>query len=196
MPRDPTTPHRGRTRSSQRSATRFRAPARSSSTCHGSRRTTRFSPTRPSMVPQPRAPERKAWTPEEAARFLEHCHQADPFMADLCDLMIGTGMRRGGPLGLHWNDVHLNKNVLCVRHTSPPPTTDGWSSPARRPAPARTGSPSPTHCPSPPTAPRPRRAAHRQFTQRPYPRPPCDHHGRRDHARRRQQFARSGHYST
>ncbi|WP_436790004.1 site-specific integrase [Yinghuangia sp. YIM S10712] len=57
------------------------------------------------------------WTPEEAARFLQHCHQTDPLMAGLCELLIGTGMRRGEALGLHWDDVHLDNNVVYIRHT-------------------------------------------------------------------------------
>lgn len=38
-------------------------------------------------------------------------------MAHLCELLIGTGMRKGEALGLHWSDVHLTEQVLCVRYT-------------------------------------------------------------------------------
>ncbi|MFI8499657.1 hypothetical protein ACIGFK_14315 [Streptomyces sp. NPDC085524] len=31
---------------------------------------------------------------EEAARFLAHSHRADPEMADLFEVLIGTGMRK------------------------------------------------------------------------------------------------------
>jgi integrase len=78
------------------------------------------NPARPSVIPRPRSPERVVWTVEEAARFLEHCHKADPLMADLCELLIGTGMRKGEALGLHWNDVHLDKGVSTSATPSQP----------------------------------------------------------------------------
>ncbi|MFC9489580.1 site-specific integrase, partial [Streptomyces hydrogenans] len=54
---------------------------------------------------------------QEAARFLGHCHQADPEMADLFEVLIGTGRRKGEALGLRWDDVHLAQGVLYVRCT-------------------------------------------------------------------------------
>ncbi|MEU7246465.1 site-specific integrase [Streptomyces sparsogenes] len=70
------------------------------------------NPARPTVLPRPAAAERRIWTAEEAARFLRYCHQADPLIADLCELLIGTGMRKGEALALHWHDVHLNQGVL------------------------------------------------------------------------------------
>ncbi|MGP3927924.1 tyrosine-type recombinase/integrase [Streptomyces sp. 8N616] len=75
------------------------------------------NPARPAVLPRPPAAERRIWTPQEAARFLRYCHQTDPFMADLCELLIGTGMRRGEALGLHWNDAHPDEQILYVRYT-------------------------------------------------------------------------------
>ncbi len=75
------------------------------------------NPAKPSVLPRPPAAERTIWTPEEAARFLRHCHDADPLMADFVEVLIGTGMRKGEALGLHWADVHLDEQVLYVRYT-------------------------------------------------------------------------------
>nr|WP_237509352.1 site-specific integrase [Streptomyces sp. SID8382] len=74
------------------------------------------NPARPAVIPRPAAPERHVWTPQEAVRFLDYCHDADPLIADLCELLIGTGMRKGEALGLHWADVHLPEQVLYVRY--------------------------------------------------------------------------------
>ncbi|MET7906568.1 site-specific integrase [Streptomyces sp. NPDC005355] len=75
------------------------------------------NPARPAVLPRPPAAERRIWTAEEAAHFLHYCHRADPLIADLCELLIGTGMRKGEALALHWHDVHLNEGVLYVRYT-------------------------------------------------------------------------------
>ncbi|MFD0031472.1 tyrosine-type recombinase/integrase [Streptomyces sp. NPDC055059] len=75
------------------------------------------NPASPPVVHRPPSPERRIWTPEEAARFLAYCHRADPAMADLFEFLIGTGMRKGEALGLHWDDVHLAQSVLYVRCT-------------------------------------------------------------------------------
>ncbi|WP_431045356.1 site-specific integrase [Streptomyces sp. P1-3] len=44
-------------------------------------------------------------------------HAVDPLMADLTELLIGTGIRKGEALGLHWEDVHLDERVLYIRRT-------------------------------------------------------------------------------
>ncbi|WP_369227142.1 tyrosine-type recombinase/integrase [Streptomyces sp. R39] len=75
------------------------------------------NPASPVLLRRPPSPERRIWTAEEAARFLTHCHRADPEMADLFEVLIGTGMRKGEALGLHWDDVHLDHGVLYVRCT-------------------------------------------------------------------------------
>ncbi|MBT2403210.1 site-specific integrase [Streptomyces sp. ISL-87] len=75
------------------------------------------NPASPPVLRRPPAPERRIWTAEEAVRFLLYCHRADPEIADLFEFLIGTGMRKGEALGLHWNDVHLTEGVLYVRCT-------------------------------------------------------------------------------
>ncbi|PPS73442.1 hypothetical protein BV882_15510 [Streptomyces sp. 46] len=72
------------------------------------------NPASPPVLRRPPSPERRIWTAEEAARFLVYCHRADPEMADLFEFLIGTGLRKGEALGLHWDDVHLTEGVLYV----------------------------------------------------------------------------------
>jgi integrase len=49
--------------------------------------------------------------------FLRHCATvADP-LAELYEVILGTGMRKGEALGLHWADVHLEEKMLFVRYT-------------------------------------------------------------------------------
>ena len=73
------------------------------------------NPARPTVIPRPAAKERTIWTNNQASQFLRHCHNADPAFADLIELIIGTRMRKGEALGLHWNDVHLEQRMLFVR---------------------------------------------------------------------------------
>ncbi|WP_328764339.1 tyrosine-type recombinase/integrase [Streptomyces sp. NBC_00272] len=75
------------------------------------------NPASPPVLHRPPSPERRIWSADEAVRFLQHCHRVDPDMADLFEFLIGTGMRKGEALGLHWHDVHLREGVLYVRCT-------------------------------------------------------------------------------
>src|SRR4051812_13185892 len=70
-------------------------------------------------APIPRRPreELTCWSTAEASAFLRHCHAAEEPLADLYELMIGTGMRRGEVLGLHRADVDLDARRLFVRCT-------------------------------------------------------------------------------
>ncbi|HEU5472706.1 MAG TPA: tyrosine-type recombinase/integrase [Actinophytocola sp.] len=67
----------------------------------------------------PRSPkyEPVCWSAGEAARFLRYCADHKEPLANLFELIIGTGMRRGEALGLHWADVHLDERLLFVRYT-------------------------------------------------------------------------------
>ncbi|MFF7991954.1 tyrosine-type recombinase/integrase [Kitasatospora xanthocidica] len=75
------------------------------------------NPAKPPLISRPAAAERHLWTEEQAARFLRFTHVTDPMFADLAELMIGTGMRKGEALALRWNDVHLAERTLFVRAT-------------------------------------------------------------------------------
>lgn len=72
----------------------------------------------PSVLTRPVPAERVCWSPEQAAAFLhhQHTHYGDQ-LADLFEVLIGTGLRRGEALGLHWSDVHLAERTLYVRWT-------------------------------------------------------------------------------
>ncbi|MGW1680915.1 site-specific integrase [Saccharopolyspora sp. NPDC002376] len=69
------------------------------------------------VIPQPPKPQRICWTPAEAVRFLAHCADINDPLTELFEVLIGTGMRKGEALALHWADVHLDDRVLYVRHT-------------------------------------------------------------------------------
>ncbi|WP_329418906.1 site-specific integrase [Streptomyces sp. NBC_01693] len=75
------------------------------------------NPASPPMLHRPPSPEQRIWTAEEAARCLTHCPQTDPQMADLFEVFIGAGIRKGEALCLHWNDIHLDQGVLYIHCT-------------------------------------------------------------------------------
>lgn len=59
--------------------------------------------------------EPKAWSEQEAARFLGHATaQRDPYAA-VWRLLLVTGMRRGELLGLRWADIDLVEGLVTVR---------------------------------------------------------------------------------
>jgi len=77
-----------------------------------------YNPARYAVNPRPVSPERLCWTPEQAAAFLRHnaTSYAD-MLADLYEVMLATGLRRGEVLALHWSDVRLMDRALYVRWT-------------------------------------------------------------------------------
>ncbi|MEU4218253.1 site-specific integrase [Actinoplanes sp. NPDC026623] len=75
------------------------------------------SPARYAGLPRPPRRDLGCWTTRQAEGFLRYCHRVDDPLADLFELMICTGMRKGEVLGLHWTDVDLDNRVLFVRHT-------------------------------------------------------------------------------
>ncbi|MFF1908533.1 hypothetical protein [Kitasatospora sp. NPDC058218] len=78
----------------------------------------RYNPAKHSVPPKPRAAVRTCWTPEEAASFLRHnAEQYADQLTDLFEVILGTGLRRGEVLALHWSDVHLMDRQVFVRWT-------------------------------------------------------------------------------
>ncbi len=96
----------------------YRAGATLSSALNTAVRTRRLAdnPARYAVMPRPAAPERICWTPSQAAAFLRHNHDAyGDQLADAFEVLLGTGLRRGELLGLHWPEVHLAEQMLLVR---------------------------------------------------------------------------------
>ena len=54
----------------------------------------------------------KPWTPEQCQTFLQHI--AEDRLANLYQLILVTGMRRGEAIGLRWQDVDLDSAFLSV----------------------------------------------------------------------------------
>ncbi|MFJ9952625.1 tyrosine-type recombinase/integrase [Kitasatospora sp. NPDC091207] len=55
---------------------------------------------------------------QNPATFLQHgAEQYADQLTDLFEVMLGTGMRRGEVLALHWSDIHLMDRKLYVRWT-------------------------------------------------------------------------------
>ncbi|NEA60454.1 site-specific integrase [Streptomyces sp. SID13666] len=75
------------------------------------------NPARPTVIPRPAAAERHIWTVSDAVHFLHSCRTADPAFADFIEVLIGSGLRKGEALALHWDDIHLDERVLYVRYT-------------------------------------------------------------------------------
>lgn len=50
-------------------------------------------------------------------RLLAHVHDAGDRDADLFELLIGTGLRKGEPLALRWSDVDTTARIAHVRQT-------------------------------------------------------------------------------
>ncbi len=77
-----------------------------------------YNPTLHAVLERPASPERTCWSPAQAATFLRHnAEEHTDQLWDFFELLLGTGLRRGEALGLHWADVHLLERKLFVRWT-------------------------------------------------------------------------------
>lgn len=77
----------------------------------------RSNAARYTALARPPRVERVCWTPHQAVAFLRYCATINDPLAPLYELILGTGMRKGEALALHWSDVHLDERVLFVRYT-------------------------------------------------------------------------------
>ena len=69
------------------------------------------------VLPPMVAAEREPWTAPQAVAFLDHCHRAGERLADLFEVIIGTGLRRGEALALRWPDIDLIARALFIHPT-------------------------------------------------------------------------------
>lgn len=74
-----------------------------------------FNPAARVKAPKRPRKEMRVWTPQQARTFLDACRKHQPRLYPLFYLALTTGMRRGELLGLHWDDVHLDRGELLVR---------------------------------------------------------------------------------
>lgn len=75
------------------------------------------NPARFANIPCPARGPQVCWTPAQAVTFLQHCAQIRDPLAELYELIICTGMRKGEALAPHWADVDLDDRLLFVRYT-------------------------------------------------------------------------------
>lgn len=66
-------------------------------------------------LPKVQPAERQPWTAAQAVAFLDHV-TGDRY-AELFEVLIGCGLRRGEALAVRWVDVDLGGRALQVRHT-------------------------------------------------------------------------------
>lgn len=66
-------------------------------------------------LPSVRKPRRRAWTSEEARRFLESAKADEDPMYAAYVLVLVLALRRGEVLGLVWDDVDLDRAELAIR---------------------------------------------------------------------------------
>ncbi|WP_052682134.1 tyrosine-type recombinase/integrase [Saccharothrix sp. ST-888] len=76
-----------------------------------------YNAAQPLPMRRPRADERVPWSAEQAVEFLTHCRGVAPAFADLFEVIIGTGLRKGEALGLQRPCVRIEDRVMYIRHT-------------------------------------------------------------------------------
>ncbi|MGH3810228.1 MAG: hypothetical protein ACRDRU_27125 [Pseudonocardiaceae bacterium] len=86
------------------------------------------------ILPPVRTAEREPWTAAHAVAFLDYALRTGDRLANLFEVIIGTGLRRGEALALHWSDLDLGPGrCSSTRIGAPCPTSpDGSCSPHPR----------------------------------------------------------------
>jgi integrase len=65
-------------------------------------------------LPPVKRAERTPWTAAQAVGFLEHVTTTGDRLADLYEVIIGTGLRRGEALAIRWPDLDLEMQTLFI----------------------------------------------------------------------------------
>lgn len=99
---------------STRSASDVRAAFRSALSSAMVRELITRNPAAKLKLPAARKKRRKAWTSEQARRFLEHARAAEEALYAAYVLVLVLGLRRGEVLGLAWQDLDLDGGELTV----------------------------------------------------------------------------------
>lgn len=66
------------------------------------------------ILPKVERAERKVWTAAQAVAFLDLVHAQGDRLADLFEVIIGTGLRRGEALALRWSLIDIENRVLWI----------------------------------------------------------------------------------
>lgn len=66
------------------------------------------------VLPKTERAEVTLWTASQAVTFLEHANSVGDRLADLFEVIIGTGLRRGEALALRWPLVDIEARVLFI----------------------------------------------------------------------------------
>lgn len=74
-------------------------------------------------LPSLHTAEREPWTVTQAVAFLDYAHRSGDRLAELFEVIIGTGLCRGEALALHWSDIDLTTRVLMI-HPERGPLSD------------------------------------------------------------------------
>jgi integrase len=99
---------------SSRSVSDVRAALRSALSSAMDRELITRNPATRVKLPAARKKRRKAWTSEQARRFLEHTKTAEDGLYAAFVLVLVLGLRRGEVLGLAWDDLDLDGGELTV----------------------------------------------------------------------------------
>jgi integrase len=66
-------------------------------------------------TPKYKPKKRKIWDKEQVQEFLTFLKSVNHRYYPLFEILIHYGLRRGEVLGLRWQDINFDKNIICIR---------------------------------------------------------------------------------